>query len=259
MDLFNFDPATIFSFFLTLLRVSLILFLLPVFGGSVLPNPIKGALCVVISLAIWPKLSFPGTLLPANQWMIALMLFGEIIMGLLLDVVVRFLFAAVQTAGHYIGFSMGFAMMNVLDPLTGTQEPITGHVLYQTTMLVFLSLNGHLFLLQALGESFSLVPPGGLLINPALGEHILAFAGHIFTLALKIAAPVIGSLFLVDLALALISRAAPQMNVLFVGFPLKIGVGFLFLVLIFTTLAKYVEEYIVEMGGIFHLILKSSS
>ena len=203
MDLFNFDPATIFSFFL--------------------------------------------------------MLFGEIIMGLLLDVVVRFLFAAVQTAGHYIGFSMGFAMMNVLDPLTGTQEPITGHVLYQTTMLVFLSLNGHLFLLQALGESFSLVPPGGLLINPALGEHILAFAGHIFTLALKIAAPVIGSLFLVDLALALISRAAPQMNVLFVGFPLKIGVGFLFLVLIFTTLAKYVEEYIVEMGGIFHLILKSSS
>jgi flagellar biosynthetic protein FliR len=259
MDLFNFDPATIFSFFLTLLRVSLILFLLPVFGGSVLPNPIKGALCMIISLAIWPKLSFPGTLLPANQWMIALMLFGEIIMGLLLDVVVRFLFAAVQTAGHYIGFSMGFAMMNVLDPLTGTQEPITGHVLYQTTMLVFLSLNGHLFLLQALGESFSLVPPGGLLINPALGEHILTFAGNIFTLALKIAAPVIGSLFLVDLALALISRAAPQMNVLVVGFPLKIGVGFLFLVLIFTTLAKYVEEYIVEMGGIFHLILKSSS
>jgi flagellar biosynthetic protein FliR len=259
MDLFNFDPATIFSFFLTFLRVSLILFLLPVFGGSVLPNPIKGALCLVLSLAIWPKLSFPGALLPANPWMIALMLFGEIIMGLVLDVVVRFLFAAVQTAGHYVGFSMGFAMMNVIDPLTGVHEPITGHVLYQTTMLVFLTLNGHLFLLQALGESFAIVPPGGLLINPAMGENLLMFAGNIFTLALKIAAPVIGSLFLVDLALALISRAAPQMNVLFVGFPLKIGVGFLFLILVFTTLARYVEEYIAEMSIIFQALLKSSS
>ncbi|KUG28437.1 flagellar biosynthesis protein flir [hydrocarbon metagenome] len=258
MDLFNFDPATIFSFFLTLMRVSLILFLLPVFGGSVLPNPIKGALCIVLSLAIWPKLSFPGALLPAYPWMIALMLFGEIIMGLLLDVVVRFLFAAVQTAGHYIGFSMGFAMMNVIDPLTGTQEPITGHVLYQTTMLIFLALNGHLFLLQALGDSFHLVPPGGLLINPELGEHILAFAANIFTLALKIASPVIAALFLVDLALALISRAAPQMNVLFIGFPLKIGVGFLFMILIFTTLARYVGDYILEMGVIYNAILKSS-
>lgn len=259
MDLFNFDPNTIFSFFLTLLRVSLILFLLPVFGGSVLPNPIKGALCVVLSLALWPKLSFPGSLMPANPWMIGLMLFGEILMGLLLDVVVRFLFAAVQTAGQYVGFSMGFAMMNVLDPMTGTQEPITSHLLYQTTMLVFLTLNGHLYLLSALGESFSIVPPGGLLINPELGEHILMFAGNIFTLALKIAAPVIGSLFLVDLSLALISRAAPQMNVLFIGFPVKIGVGFLFLVLVFTTLARYVGEYLTEMVGIFHLILKSSS
>ncbi|MDQ7830896.1 MAG: flagellar biosynthetic protein FliR [Desulfovibrionaceae bacterium] len=258
MELFNFDPATIFSFFLTLVRISLILFLLPVFGGSILPRAIKGALCILLSLAIWPKLSFPGALLPANPWMIALMLVGEVIMGLLLDVVVRFLFAAVQTAGHYIGFSMGFAMMNVIDPMTGTQEPITGHVLYQTTMLIFLTLNGHLFLLQALGDSFRLIPPGGLLINPALGEHLLVFASHIFTLALKIAAPVIGSLFLVDLALALVSRAAPQMNVLFIGFPLKIGVGFLFMILIFTTLARYVGDYILEMGVMYEAILKSS-
>jgi flagellar biosynthetic protein FliR len=258
MELFNFDPATIFSFFLTLVRISLILFLLPVFGGSIVPTAIKGALCIVLSLAIWPKLSFPGSLLPAYPWMIALMLVGEVIMGLLLDVVVRFLFAAVQTAGHYIGFSMGFAMMNVIDPMTGTQEPITGHVLYQTTMLIFLALNGHLFLLQALGDSFRLIPPGGLLINPELGEHLLVFASNIFTLALKIAAPVIGSLFLVDLALALVSRAAPQMNVLFIGFPLKIGVGFLFMILIFTTLARYVGDYILEMGVMYEAILKSS-
>jgi flagellar biosynthetic protein FliR len=259
MDLFHFDPATIFSFFLTLVRVSLILFLMPFFGGSALPNPVKAALCLVLSLALWPRLSFPGAIMPASPWMIALMLIGEIIMGLLLDVIVRFLFAAVQTAGHYIGFAMGFAIMNVVDPLTGTQEPITGHVLYQTTMLIFLSLNGHLFLFQGLADSFRLVPPGGLLINPELGEHLLAFSGHIFVLAAKISAPVIASLFLVDLALALISRAAPQMNVLFIGFPLKIGVGFLFLILVFTALARYVGEYITEMDVIFQAVLRGVS
>ncbi|MFZ5813105.1 MAG: flagellar biosynthetic protein FliR [Thermodesulfobacteriota bacterium] len=259
MDLFNFDPATIFSFFLTLMRISLILFLMPFFGGSVLPNPIKAALCVVLSLAVWPLLSFPGTVMPASPWMLALMLLGEIIMGLLLDVIVRFLFAAVQTAGHYVGFAMGFAIMNVVDPLTGTQEPITGHLLYQTTMLIFLSLNGHLFLLQGLADSFQLVPPGGLLINPDLGGHLLAFSGQIFVLAAKIAAPVIASLFLVDLALALISRAAPQMNVLFIGFPLKIGVGFLFLILVLTALSRYVGEYIIDMGAIFKTVLRGIS
>ncbi|QLA16409.1 flagellar biosynthetic protein FliR [Desulfolutivibrio sulfoxidireducens] len=259
MDLFNLDPATIFSFFLTLMRVSLILFLMPFFGGSVLPNPIKAALCLVLSLAIWPRLSFPGAIMPASPWMIALMLFGEVIMGLLLDVIVRFLFAAVQTAGHYVGFAMGFAIMNVVDPLSGAQEPITGHVLYQTTMLIFLSLNGHLFLLQGLADSFHLVPPGGLLINPELGEHLLAFSGNIFVLAAKIAAPVIASLFLVDLALALISRAAPQMNVLFIGFPLKIGVGFVFMTLVLTALARYVGEYIIEMDAIFRAVLKGVS
>lgn len=197
--------------------------------------------------------------MPADGWSLALMLFGEVIMGLLLDILIRLLFAGVQLGGHFVGFSMGFAMMNVVDPLTGTQEPITGHLLYQTTTLIFLSLNGHLFLLQGLSESFALVPPGGLLINPALLERLLPFSAIMFTLAIKIASPVLASLFLVDLALALVSRAAPQMNVLFIGFPLKVGVGFLFLTLVFTAVARFVGEYLTELGPMYHDLLRASS
>jgi flagellar biosynthesis protein FliR len=258
MSPFHFDPATTFSFMLTLMRVSMVLFVLPFFGATSLPNQVKGALCLVLALALWPKLAFPGTMLPASPWSMALMFLGELVMGLLLDILVRFLFAAVQSAGAIMGFSMGFSLMNSIDPLTGTSEPGIAHLMSQVVTMLFLCLNGHLVLLGALAQSFELVPPGELLINPELGSHILAFSGEMFVLAVKIAAPVIASIFLVDLALALVARAAPQWNVLFIGFPLKIGVGFLFMTLVFTAMTIYIGRFITELGPMYELVLRAS-
>lgn len=258
MNLFNFDHATLFSFTLTFIRVSIVVFVLPFFGANVLPNMIKGAFCMVLSLALWPHLSFPGTMLPANTLALGLMLLGEFIMGLLLNILVLFLFAAVQSAGAVMGFSMGFSLMNSIDPLTGASESGLGHLMSQVTTMLFLALNGHLILLTGLTQSFALVPPGGLLINPALGEHLIFFSSQMFVLAVKIAAPVMASIFLVDLALALVARAAPQMNVLFIGFPIKIGVGFLFMTLVFAAMTLYIGRYIDELPGLFQLVLKAS-
>ncbi len=255
MDLFGFDPGQSLSFLLTLFRVSLVLFVLPFFGGESIPAVVKASLCIVLSWALWPHLSFPGELFPRSGWMIGLMIAGELFIGLTLMLVVRFLFAAVQMGGQIIGFQMGFAMINVVDPLTGQQVVITSHFLYMTTLLTFLTLNGHLYLLQGLADSFALVPPGGLLLTPALGRGMLEMAAQIFTLAIKIAAPVMAALFLVDLALALVGRAAPQMHVLILGFPVKIAVGFFFLGVMFTTLARYVGGYIIDIGPMFHQIL----
>ena len=259
MDLFNFDPALFFSFLLTLVRISLVVFLLPFFGATSLPNTVKVALCLVLSLALWPKLSFPGTQFPGNPWSLSLMVAGEILMGVLLDILVRFLFAAAQSAGAIMGFSMGFTLMNSIDPLSGASESGLSHLLNQVVTLLFLCLNGHLVLLGALAQSFAMVPPGGLLINPALASHLIAFSSQLFVLAIKIAAPIMASIFLVDLALALVARAAPQMNVLFIGFPIKIGVGFLFMTLVFAALASYVGQYIAELLPMISLVLKASS
>ena len=255
MDLFNFDPANTMSFLLTLFRVSIILFLLPFFGGEAIPKPVKGSLCIVLAWAVWPHLSFPGTLFPTHPFQIALMLAGELVIGLTLMLVVRFLFVAVQMGGQIIGFQMGFAMINVVDPLTGTQVVITSHFLYMTTLLTFLSLGGHLHLIQGLADSFELVPPGGLFMNPVMVMDMMKFAGHIYVLAIKIAAPVMGAIFMVDLALALVGRAAPQMHVLILGFPIKISVGFFFLGILFTTLSLHVEEFIIGMGPMFRHLL----
>jgi len=259
MDLFHFDPAVFLSFLLTMMRISLVVFLLPFFGATSLPTAIKGALCLVLSLAVWPQLSFPASMFPSNTWSLALMFAGEILMGLMLDILIRFLFAAAQSAGSIMGFSMGFSLMNSVDPLSGASESGIAHLMNQVVTMLFLCLDGHLVLLGALAQSFALVPPGGLLINPALTAHMITFSSQLFVMALKIAAPIMASIFLVDLALALVARAAPQMNVLFVGFPLKIGVGFLFMTLVFAALANYVSQYIDELIPMFSLVLKASS
>lgn len=257
MELFNIPVAQFYSFFLTLIRVSLIVFLLPFFGAGTIPNMVKGAFCLVLSLALWPRLSFPGSMLPLDAMGLVVMLLGELVLGLVLNIIIQFLFSAVMMGGHLVGFSMGFSMMNVLDPMSGTSDSVTAQLMYQCTLLIFLSLNGHLYLLTGLADSFKLVPPGGLFVNPALAASVLKFSGEIFILAIKIAAPVLASLFLVDLALALVSRAAPQMNVIQIGFPIKIGVGFLFMTMTLTALSHYVGDYIIDLSPMFQAVMNN--
>ncbi len=159
MEIFGFNPNDMLSFFLSLFRISIVLFLLPFFGGKSIPNPVKGALLIVLTLALWPQLSFPGSMMPGTGLGIAIMFLGELILGLTLGLLVRVLFGAIQFGGQIIGFQMGFSMVNVVDPITGVSNAVTAHFLYMTTMLTFLVLNGHLQLLGALGTSFEYIPP----------------------------------------------------------------------------------------------------
>lgn len=249
MDIFNFDPKMVLSFYLTLFRISVVLFVMPFFGDT-LPNLLKAALLIVLTLAVWPKLSFPASYYPANGLNIAVMFAGELVLGLTLGCIVRMIIAAVQIGGAIINFQMGFSMVNSFDPLTGLEEPMTTQFIYMCTMLTFLSLNGHLHLIKALGDSFGIVPPGGLFLTPELMTEVMVFSKQMFILGVRIAAPVIMALFLVDLALALISRTAPQMNILVMGFPLKIAVGFLFLSYIMRMMSDYVTSFIGVMDGV---------
>lgn len=259
MDIFHFKPDDLMSLFLTFLRISIVLYLLPFFGGRSIPKTVKAALLLVLTFALWPQLSFSGDLMPASPWELAVLMLGEILLGLILGMIVRVLIAAVQTGGHIIGFQMGFAMVNVMDPITGVNEAVTAHFLYMCTMMTFLILNGHLYLLKALAQSFQHIPPGEMLITPVLTTQIIEFSKLMFTLAIKIAAPVMGAIFIVDLALALISRAAPQMHILVVGLPIKIAVGFLFLVFVFGIMARYVADFIAGMDAVFYNILRMGS
>jgi flagellar biosynthetic protein FliR len=257
MDLFSLDPVVTLTFIFALMRISLVLFLMPFFGGHTLPATVKAALCLTLTLALWPRLPLVGAEMPGHPFALAVMLAGELLLGLTLGLVVRFIFAAIQTGGQLIGFQMGFAMVNVVDPDSGASEAVTAHFMYMVSLLTFLAVNGHLYLLSGLMKSFDLLPPGAILVTPRLADQIFALSGQIFVLAIQIGAPVIAAIILVDLALALISRASPQMNVLIIGFPLKIGVGFLFMGIIFDIISRHMEGFVSRLPLLFSQLISA--
>ncbi|WP_291327234.1 flagellar biosynthetic protein FliR [Desulfovibrio sp. UCD-KL4C] len=259
MNIFNFSPNDLMSFYLTFFRVSIVLFMLPFFGSNSIPNMLKAALAIVLTIAIWPAVSFDGSLMPSNPYNIALMILGELVLGLTLGIIINVVFSAIQTGGNFIGVHMGLSMVNVLDPMTGVNEAVTAHFLYMCSILVFLALNGHLYLISGLVDSFKYIPPGQIFINETLVTQIMTISTELFVLAVKVASPIIASIFVVDLALALISKMSPQMNVLMLGFPLKIMVGFYFLSMVFTILAIFIGDFVHTLPAYMLNIIKAAS
>ena len=257
MDLFNLDMAAVFGFLLILMRVSVVMFMLPFFGGESHPTQVKFGLSVVLALVLWPHVPPLGGVLPAHPFAVPVMFAGEFLLGLALGLVVHFLFAGVQTGGQVLSFQMGFSMLTFADPLSGQSITVTSHLLYMVAMLLFLAFNGHLIMLHGFADSFTLAPPGSIALRPLLFEEILKLSGGMFVLAIKIAGPVLCALFLMELALALMSRMAPQMHLITIGLPLKIGVGFFFLALLFAIMSILVEDFAVDLRPLFHTILRA--
>lgn len=259
MNIFNFDPNTILSLILTLMRVSVVLFMLPVFNSDKIPMAVKAAATMVITLAIWPHVSLPGTQLPAHPFDMGLLFLGEIILGLVLGTCINFMFMGIQAGGELLGFQMGFSMISIADPLTGNQTGAVAFFLWMVSLLAFLSLDGHLYMLQGFAMSFKLIPAGGLVLGEVLLRQVFDLAAGLFVVALKIAAPVMVALFLVELTMALVSRTAPQVNIMELGFPLKIGVGFFFVGLLLVIMAAQVEQFIAGLDDLFGNVLRAGS
>ena len=153
------------------------------------------------------------------------------LIGILIGLAVRTLFAGFQMAGQMAGYQMGMAIANVMDPATSAQVPLLATLYNLLAILIFLSINAHIFLLRAMVESFQIVPLFEFEVNQAVMQHMIRLLGNMFIIALKIGAPVIVALLLTSAALGLVARTIPQMNIFIVAMPLKIAIGLLFLAL----------------------------
>lgn len=256
MGLFSLDASAMMGFLLILMRTSVVMFMLPFFSGENNPAMVKAFLSLVITLALYPHIPPLGAALPAHPFGIVVMFVGEFLLGMALALVVNFLFAGIQLAGQVMSFQMGFSMLTFADPLTGQTVPVTSHLLYMVSMLIFLGFNGHLVMFQGFVDSFTLAPIGQVALPVPLFSEILFLSGSMFVLAVKIAGPIIGSLFLVELALGLVSRAAPQMHLITIGMPVKIGVGFLFIGMLFSMVGVMIEGFIIDLRPTFDSILR---
>jgi len=150
---------------------------------------------------------------------------GELLTGAAIGFLTQIAFAVFQVAGQFIDMQTGFGVVNVIDPQSGLQYPVIGTFKYLIAVIFFLTINGHHYLLAALNKSYHIIPIGKAHISGSLVSWILNLAGGMFSTAFQIALPILGALFIADLALGVIARTVPQMNVFLVGMPLKIGLG----------------------------------
>ncbi len=199
------------------------------FGHKDIPIKVKAILSFSLAILILPLVPPSGGFVSSNLLGIILVLFKEVSFGVLIGFASLLIFVGIQLAGQLIGFQMGFAIVNVIDPGSQIQISIIAEFKYLVAMMIYLSINGHYFLISAIAQSFQLIPPGKVNFTNETGVLMTRMVVDIFNIGLKIGAPAIIALFLTSVSLGIIARTVPQMNVFIVGFPLKIGVGLMIL------------------------------
>jgi flagellar biosynthetic protein FliR len=256
MDLLGLSPEEFKSFILILVRISVVLFMFPVFSGIMVPPSVKAGLALMVTIVLFPVVQpdpalFPGTLLESVT-----LILSELVFGLIIGLTVRLFFGAIQLGGQLIGFQMGFAIANVLDPETGTQGSILAQFGYWIAVLLFLILNGHHVLLQTLAGSFSVIRVGSLGLGEGIFESIIDGAGDMFALGVKVGAPAIAALLLTSAAFGIVAKVVPQVNILIVAFPLKIAVGLFFFGVSLQVLLYFMKHYVGGFDGMLTVMMR---
>ncbi len=228
------DPATwaltqerVLIWMLALTRVSGLLGAMPGFGTERLPPQFRVILGVSIATLLAPALPIPAA---ARTWGLPEMTFalmGELAVGLLLGTLVAWIIEAVAFAGNLMDTQMGFSFVQFLDPVSANPTSVAGSLLGSTAVLLFFASGLHHVAIQALHDSWRVVPPGRLPTLDALG--MVGFLGQLLSRGFMLAFPILGLLFLLDLTLGLAGKFMPQLQLLQLGFPLKIAVGLLLL------------------------------
>jgi flagellar biosynthetic protein FliR len=167
---------------------------------------------------------------------------GELCVGLVCGFVASLAFYAAQMAGEFISRQMGTSFGEIMNPLYESQTPIFGEFFFLFTIVVFVAVNGHHVLVAGIVRTFERVPLLGFHAHAALVPLVSGLMQDMFVLMIRLAAPAFTALFLVTIALGIIARAVPQMNVLFVGFPLQVMLGLLVIALALGSVAMLIDR-----------------
>ncbi len=244
-------------FFLIFLRVGAIMVSAPFFESKNIPILFKMGLSLAISIILFPVLRLDNIPFYNDVIPFGIGVLGEMTLGVIIGLSIKLIFSGIQLAGQLVGFQMGFAIVNIMDPVTSTRLSLTAQLNNLVALLIFLSINAHHWLLRALADSFQLVPPFDFRFNNSLMAQLMKIASNMFIIAIKVAAPVMAALLLTSVALGLVARTVPQMNILIVAFPLKIVVGLLFFAFSLPYLLSFLEQIFGGLGSDMLFLLKT--
>ncbi|MBU4010387.1 MAG: flagellar biosynthetic protein FliR, partial [Proteobacteria bacterium] len=175
------------------------------------------------------------------------LIIGELIIGMILGLLVLFFFEGIRIMGQLAGMEIGFSIANVLDPQSGAQTSILSNIAYLMAIVLFLILNGHHIILNAIRESFAILQPGSVHLNKKVFQEVLHRSGEMFVISVQIGAPVIAAILFIQLAFGLITRLLPQMNVMVVAFPVQIVTGLIFFGISLWVMLHSIEKYLGNM------------
>lgn len=217
------DNITIFI--LSTFRVGGLFVASPVFGQSTVPTQVKIMLTLMFGYFLYPLVGTQTFHLEPGLLPLVMLGVKEFMFGLIIGFLFQLIFLGVQFGGGVLGYQIGYALVNVIDPSTSESVPIIGQLKLIISTLIFFIIDGHHVILQALFESYKVVPLGHVAFNPLAMDAVMHATAAVFVVGIKIAAPVLVTLFITDVCLGIVARTMPQMNILIVGFQVKIGVG----------------------------------
>lgn len=221
------------GFFLIFVRIISMLASVPFFGFHQIPNTAKIGFAYFLALLLLPLIKIP--VMPEEILSYGFLVAQQVLIGILFGFVSFVFFSAIQLASQFMDLQMGFGLANVIDPVSNIQQALIGQIQFLMTILFFITMNGHHLLLVALQKSFQIIPLDGMAFSVnKLMPFIITLFSSLFETALKLCLPVLSAIFLADVALGFLARMMPQMNILVMGFPVKIFVGLVGVSLSFT-------------------------
>lgn len=224
---FEFDPKDVVAFVLVLMRAAGIFLTAPVFSSRNIPVMVKASWILLVAFLVFPVVDFKSLPLPSSGIPLTMAVIRELLIGFSIGLGATLIFTGIQLAGQIVDIQMGLGMVNIIDPTTNIQISAMGQYYFMVATLVFLAVNGHHVLLRGVVDSFNILPLGQAHFSTALGTEMMNLFSQVFFIAFRVGAPVIGALFITNMALGVVARTVPQMNVFIVGMPLNLAVGFL--------------------------------
>jgi flagellar biosynthetic protein FliR len=225
----QFGEQDLLAFMLVLGRIAPLFVLAPLFSMPGIPGRVRGITAVALAIGIAPvaRHASEGQSLPDDVWLLGGLMIKEVLVGMAFAFIIGALFAAVSAAGSLLDTFIGFSLGGVLDPITGTQSSLIAQLYGLIGVMVFIAIGGDGWVIQGLAHTYDTVP---LATAPQIGSLTAgtqAAFSSIGAASIQVCAPVLLALILTDVALGVVSRVVPQLNVFAVGFPLKAAVGLL--------------------------------
>lgn len=241
-DFLNLVSLNMLPFLMVVTRLGTILFIIPPFRSNNIPNLIKVLITLAITIIIFPLVSIDIDIIQLSYFEIFNYIITELLVGITIGFIISVIFTAVQFAGSLIDFNSGFGFSNVIDPLTQENITITSKFYLLIATTLFFTINGQSLVIGAVVESYDILPLGVFKLNIESIGFLLRLFANIFSIGFKIAAPLTVTLFLTEVALAVLARAIPQMNVFIIGFSLKISVLFILLAVTLINTVPYMQS-----------------